>query len=49
MVLLVLEKSEAFTALDIEVDKSEVQLPDGALKEQGEFDIQIIVHPEVSN
>lgn len=42
------EISEAFTALDIEIDKSEVQLPDGALKEQGEFVIQIIVHPEVS-
>jgi len=42
------EISDAFAALDIEIDKSEVQLPDGALKEQGEFDIQIIVHPEVS-
>ena len=42
------EISEAFTAKDIEIDKSEVQLPDGPIKEIGEHNIMISVHPEVS-
>ena len=42
------EISEAFIESGVEIDKSEVQLPDGAIKEQGEFNIVISVHPEVS-
>jgi len=34
--------------LGIEIDKSEVQLPDGPIKEQGEHNIVISVHSEVS-
>ena len=42
------EISEAFIKGEIQIDKSEVQLPDGPLKEIGEFSIVISVHPEVS-
>ena len=42
------EISDAFTAAGIEIDKSEVQLPDGPIKEIGEHSITIAVHPEVS-
>ena len=42
------EISEAFIETGVEIDKSEVQLPDGPIKEQGEFNIVITVHPEVS-
>ena len=42
------EISEAFMKGEIQIDKSEVQLPDGPLKETGEFSIVISVHPEVS-
>jgi large subunit ribosomal protein L9 len=42
------EISEAFIGSGVEIDKSEVQLPDGPIKEQGEFNIVISVHPEVS-
>ena len=42
------EISEAFIESGVEIDKSEVQLPDGPIKEQGEFNIVISIHPEVS-
>ena len=42
------EISEAFTNNQIEIDKSEVQLPDGPIKETGDHNIMISVHPEVS-
>ena len=42
------EISEAFASKEIEIDKSEVQLPDGPIKEIGEHNIMISVHPEVS-
>jgi large subunit ribosomal protein L9 len=42
------EISEAFIETGVEIDKSEVQLPEGPIKEQGEFNIVISVHPEVS-
>tara|TARA_B100000530_G_scaffold289605_1_gene205566 strand:+ start:21 stop:467 length:447 start_codon:yes stop_codon:yes gene_type:complete len=42
------EISEAFIKGEIQIDKSEVQLPDGPLKETGEYSIVISVHPEVS-
>ena len=40
--------SEAFAKVQIQIDKSEVQLPDGPLKETGDHSIVISVHPEVS-
>ena len=42
------EISEAFIKGEIQIDKSEVQLPDGPLKETGDHSIVISVHPEVS-
>ena len=42
------EISEAFSAIDLSVDKSVVQLPDGPLKELGEHSITLLFHPEVS-
>ena len=42
------EISEAFSNKDISIDKSEVQLPDGPIKETGDHNIMITVHPEVS-
>jgi large subunit ribosomal protein L9 len=40
--------AEAITALGCEVDKSEVRLPSGPLRELGEFEIAIQVHGDVS-
>ena len=42
------EISEAFSNTDVLIDKSEVQLPDGPIKEIGDHNIMITVHPEVS-
>ena len=42
------EISEAFSNMDVQIDKSEVQLPDGPIKETGDHNISISVHPEVS-
>ena len=42
------EISEAFSSMDIQIDKSEVQLPEGPIKETGDHNITISVHPEVS-
>lgn len=39
--------AEAITALGCAVDKSEVRLPSGALREVGEFEIAIDVHGDV--
>ena len=40
--------SEAVTALGCEVDKSEVRLPDGPMRELGEYEIAIQVHGDVT-
>ena len=42
------EISEAFSNTDVLIDKSGVQLPDGPIKETGDHNIMITVHPEVS-
>ena len=42
------EISDAFTSIDIEIDKSEVQLPEGPIKELGDHNIMISIHPEVA-
>ncbi len=40
--------ADAVTAAGCEVDKSEVRLPEGALREIGEFEVAIQVHGDVS-
>ena len=40
--------AEAITAAGCDVDKSEVRLPEGALRELGEYEIAIQVHGDVS-
>ena len=40
--------AEAITAAGCNVDKSEVRLPEGALRELGEFEIAIQVHGDVT-
>jgi large subunit ribosomal protein L9 len=40
--------SEAITAKGCEVDKSEVRLPEGALRELGEYEVAIQVHGDVT-
>ena len=41
--------AEALTAAGCEVDKSEVRLPEGAIRVLGEYEIMIQVHAEVSS
>ena len=40
--------AEAVTAAGADIDKSEVRLPEGALRELGEYEIAIQVHGEVT-
>lgn len=40
--------SDAVTALGCEVDKSEVRLPDGPMRELGEYEIAIQVHGDIT-
>jgi large subunit ribosomal protein L9 len=40
--------AEALTAAGCEVDKSEVRLPEGALRDLGEYEIAIQVHGDVT-
>lgn len=40
--------AEAITAAGVEVTKAEVRLPEGALRETGEFDIDVQLHSEVT-
>lgn len=40
--------ADAITAAGVEVSKSEVRLPAGALREVGEFDIDVQLHSEVT-
>ena len=44
----VFEIAEAFTAKGFELNKSEVRLPEGPLKEIGEHEVEISVHTEVT-
>ncbi len=44
----VIEISEAFSANGYQLAKSEVQLPEGPLKLIGEYEVNVIVHPEVN-
>ena len=40
--------AEAITAAGCEIDKSEVRLPEGALRELGEYEIAIQIHGDVT-
>ena len=40
--------AEAITAAGVEVSKAEVRLPEGALRELGEYDIDVQLHSEVT-
>ena len=42
------EISDAFNNNNIQIDKSEVQLSDGPLKDTGDHNIVVSIHPEVS-
>lgn len=44
----VIEVSEVFTAAGFEINKSEVQMPEGPIKDLGEHQVTISVHPEVA-
>lgn len=39
---------DAAAAKDIEIDKSEVHMPTGAIKLTGEYDVEVAMHPEVT-
>ena len=39
--------ADAVTAAGCEIDKAEVRLPEGALRETGEYVVAVQVHPEV--
>ena len=40
--------ADAVTAVGVEIDKAEVRLPEGALREVGEYEIDIQVHGDVT-
>lgn len=40
--------ADAITAAGVEVTKSEIRLPEGALREVGEFSIEVQLHSEVT-
>lgn len=40
--------ADAFSAVQIEVQRSEVRMPDGPIHELGEFEIGVHLHPDVN-
>ena len=40
--------TEAFAAVQVEVQRSEVRMPDGPIHELGDFQIGVHLHPEVN-
>ncbi|NND82795.1 MAG: 50S ribosomal protein L9 [Gammaproteobacteria bacterium] len=44
----VIEISEAFAAKGLELNKAEIQLPEGPIKVVGDYEVAVAVHPEVS-
>lgn len=44
----VVEISDAFEAKSLQLNKSEIQLPEGPIKLIGEYEVSCSVHPEVS-
>ena len=43
----VIEIADAFSAKGLELNKSEIQLPEGPIKAIGEYEVAVSVHPEV--
>ena len=43
-----LDIAEAFAAVQVEVQRSEVRMPDGPIHELGDFQIGLHLHPEVN-
>ena len=41
--------ADALTGAGVEVDKSEIRLPEGAIRELGEFEIMVQLHGDVSS
>ena len=41
------EISEAFERAGMELNKSEIQLPEGPIKVTGDYEVAVSVHPEV--
>lgn len=41
--------AEAFAAIQIDVERSEIRMPDGPIHELGEFQIGVHLHPEVDS
>jgi len=41
--------ADALTAAGCEIDKSEVRLPDGVIRELGDYEIMMQLHPEVAS
>lgn len=39
---------EAFSKVQLEVERSEIRMPDGPIHEMGEFEVGIHLHPEVN-
>ncbi len=40
--------AEAFSSVQVEVQRSEIRMPDGPIHELGEFEIGVHLHPEVN-
>ncbi|GHA01675.1 50S ribosomal protein L9 [Arenicella chitinivorans] len=43
----VIEIADAFSAKGLDLNKSEIQLPEGPIKTVGEYEVAVSVHPEV--
>lgn len=43
----VIEIADAFSAKGLDLNKSEIQLPEGPIKAIGEYEVAVAVHPEV--
>jgi large subunit ribosomal protein L9 len=43
-----IEIADAFLAKDLQLAKSEIQLPEGPIKLVGDYEVAVSVHPEVS-
>ena len=42
-----IEIVEAFAAKDMEINRSEIQMPDGPIKIVGEYELKVVVHSDV--
>jgi large subunit ribosomal protein L9 len=42
-----IEITEAFAAKDLEINRSEIQMPEGPIKVVGEYELKVVVHSDV--